>query len=104
MDSGLPQFSPVCWLISAWMAAIVGDATEVPPNPAHVLGAPLQDVAPPEVWLGSDQQTVSKCPHGPFDANIATSGMSRTPSVFIPYTAWPPLSAAPVWNDGLGYP
>ena len=63
---------------------MVGEATEVPPNPDQVLGAPEQEAAPPEVWVGSDQQTVSKCPQTPLAANIETSGMSRTPSEGMP--------------------
>ena len=39
------------------MPAMVGVATEVPPNPVHVFGEPaVQVAAPPEVWVGSDQQ------------------------------------------------
>ena len=66
------------------MAAMVGEETEVPPNPDQVLGAPEQDAAPPEVWLGSDQQTVSKWAHTPLAANMDTSGTSRRPSEDIP--------------------
>ena len=38
---------------------MVGEATEVPPNPDHVLGAPLHDVAPTRGLAGSDQQMIS---------------------------------------------
>ena len=31
---------------SAWMAAIIGAATDVPPKPLQVLGAPAHDVPP----------------------------------------------------------
>ena len=40
------------------MAAMVGEATEVPPNPVHVLGAPLHDV-PPTLVAVSDMQITS---------------------------------------------
>jgi hypothetical protein len=75
------------------MAAITGEATEVPPKPLQVLGAPEQD-APP--FVVSDQQITTKWPHQPFEANIETSGTSRTPSAGLP--------KMPDCHEGLGYP
>jgi hypothetical protein len=67
------------------MAAMLGEASEVPPNPDQLLGAfPAQTAAPPEVWVGSDQQKIPTCPHVPFEAKSETSGMSRTPSDGLP--------------------
>jgi hypothetical protein len=32
--------------MSAWMPAMIGDETEVPPYPAHVSGVPAHDAPP----------------------------------------------------------
>ncbi len=36
---------------------MIGDETEVPPKPAHVLGAPVQVAPPPTFVSGLDQHT-----------------------------------------------
>src|ERR1035441_4877411 len=85
----MPHFS----FTSAWMEAMAGVATEVPPNPLQVLGAPEQEVPP---WGVSEKQMGAKYPHMPWAANSETSGMSRTPSFGLPIM--------PCCHVGFGYP
>src|SRR5580704_8137485 len=93
MGFGLPCGPPTVWLIRACTPAIIGAAKEVPPAPDQLRGAPRHG-AP---WLPrSEKQNTRKCPHTPFEANMETSGMSRTPSFGIP--------DSPVCQEGLANP
>src|ERR1700679_2561634 len=69
------------------MPAAIGVAYDVPPPPRpQFTGFPWHAIPP---WFGSVKQIRYWCFHShPSEANMDTSGTSRTPSDGIPKSAW----------------